>query len=313
MDIAEEQRDPSLLTEAHLMICISRDWPHDVQAALNAVDAAAAHFETVPSGFVEFRVGPNPGVVTHATGGLLRWEAGFADAAVSAMERSLDLAEALDHPYSRAFALHHATLLDLWRSDLASVRDRAEDSLRLADTHDFAILESPGTRVPRGGAGDSRQRRWSSGNGAGLHVVSATDDTADLLAGTAGDPSHHPRGCRRRRPRPPRRSKRVDEPHGRPPPRARGDRHCTRRPSLRCTGVLDLVAAEAEFERAVALAADRGAWMLELQALTRLAIVRRGGPNGTASLERLRRLHATFTEGFTARPLLEAAATLADN
>ena len=44
--------------------------------------------------------------------------------------RVLDLAEELDHPYSTAFTLHHAGLLDLWRDDrdaLAAVASASVD------------------------------------------------------------------------------------------------------------------------------------------------------------------------------------------
>lgn len=63
------------------------------------------------------------------------------------------------------------------------------------------------------------------------------------------------------------------------------------------------------FERAAVLSADRNARMVELQALTRLATVRRGSPAGAETLRRLRELYETFTEGLNT-PQLRAAAAL---
>ena len=57
----------------------------------------------------------------------------------------------------------------------------------------------------------------------------------------------------------------------------------------------DVPAADAEFERAAELAGDRGARMAQLQALTHLAVLRRGAPSEADAVpalqERLRRLH----------------------
>jgi hypothetical protein len=69
----------------------------------------------------------------------------------------------------------------------------------------------------------------------------------------------------------------------------------------------DLAAAEARFEQSAAIAGARGARMIELEALTRLATLRRAED----TRHRLRRLYATFTEGFDT-PQLTAARTLLD-
>ena len=139
MAIAEVERDPTLLTEAHLMTCISESWLQDVPTAIEHADRAAEHFRATGSGLIEFRIGTNPGVVATAVGGLLRWIGGFPDAAEAGLQRSLDLADELDHPFSRAFARHHAMLLDLWREDTASLAARAEESLELAESHGYPM------------------------------------------------------------------------------------------------------------------------------------------------------------------------------
>lgn len=313
MSIAEEEREPSLLTEAHLMACISTSWVHDVPAAVEHAEQAAAYFEAAASGFVEFRVGPNPGVVANAIGGLLRWEAGLPDTAASSMARALDLADELDHPYSRAFALHHATLLDFWRSDLPSVRDRSEKSLRLADAHDYAIwtalahvFHGAATVVAAGdGAGLGEMERgfalyqelttppifWPAllVIRAVTHARAGDGDRAlelmeEATAGLGGD--DHPAAAH------------IAIAHG---------------DLLLAAGAHNSGAAHDHFDRAAALSAQRGARMLELQALTRLAAAHHGSSSGDVIRERLRSLHETFTEGFDTPPLLDAAATLSTN
>ena len=68
------------------------DWFDDLSVATDHPDQAIACFESTNSGFVEFRVGPNPGVVAYAVAALLSWPAGLADTAVSRMERAVVLA-----------------------------------------------------------------------------------------------------------------------------------------------------------------------------------------------------------------------------
>jgi hypothetical protein len=261
---------------------------------------------------VQFRVGPNPGVVSHAIAGLLRWTAGLADAATASMTRALDLATELEHPYSQGFALHHATLLDLWRSDLPSVADRARESRRLADAHDYAIwralalvfhgVAAVGLGYPDEGVSEMEEGFaqyeelstppifWptlltirAATHGAAGHVDRAL---SVIERASAGLDRAHPAGAD------------VAITHGDlllTPPSAAA-----------------VTPAAALFEQAAALSADRRARMLELQALTRLARLRRG-PARDDARRRLRDLYETFTEGHDCAPLRAAAASLTED
>jgi hypothetical protein len=72
----------------------------------------------------------------------------------------------------------------------------------------------------------------------------------------------------------------------------------------------DVAAVEALFETAASLAAARGARMTQLQAATRLLEVARGTSRESRARDRLREILDTFTEGFTAPPLLSARVVL---
>jgi hypothetical protein len=71
--------------------------------------------------------------------GLLLWRVGLPDRAVARLERALTVADKLRHPYSRAYAIWHAALLDLWRFDLSAMAARAETLHALATAHDYPI------------------------------------------------------------------------------------------------------------------------------------------------------------------------------
>jgi len=72
----------------------------------------------------------------------------------------------------------------------------------------------------------------------------------------------------------------------------------------------DVGAAEALFEKAASMATARGARITELEAATRLLEVARGTASESHARDRLRELLHTFTEGFTAPPLVAARTAL---
>ena len=74
----------------------------------------------------------------------------------------------------------------------------------------------------------------------------------------------------------------------------------------------DLALAEEHFERAAALARERGARMVELQAATRLATTRRGTPREAEARAALRDIVDSFTEGFDEPQFVAARAALDD-
>ena len=73
----------------------------------------------------------------------------------------------------------------------------------------------------------------------------------------------------------------------------------------------DVPAADAEFQRAAELAADRGARMAQLQALTHLAVLRCGAAGEAEAVHTLREVYDRFTEGFDSPHLVAARAALA--
>lgn len=309
MVIAEHDSDPALLTEAHLTKCVSTSWVHDLPTAIEDTDKATASFEAARSDFVALRVGPSPGVVAHAIAGLLRWTAGFPDSAARSTERGLRLADELAHPYSKAFALHHAALLDLWRSDLSAVEARAQESKRLAEAHDYAIWRALALifhGTARVGSGHADTGLAEMEEGFGLYQTLSTPPIfwPSLLAiratahATAGDTG--------------RALMLIEEATA----GLGADHPATAEVTLAHADVLlagatpAVDAARALLERAADLSADRGARMLELEALTRLAAIGSGSPLEDRAPRRLRELYETFTEGHAAAPLRAAAAVL---
>jgi hypothetical protein len=309
MAIAQQEQDPLLLSEAHLMAGLARAWVDDFPAALDDYDAARAQFDAAAKGHVDFRVGPNPGVVASAVGGLTKFMVGSCDAAASDLQAALDLAASLDHPYSMAYALHHAALLDLWRMDLAGVAARAEAMLAITDVHDFPTWRAlayvwQGLATVAGGEADAGLARLDEGFAlyqglsappifwAGLLLLRSA---ALAMAGRAGDGLVTIQEAKA--------AVEEGDPLGPDLDIAHGE-------LLLAGAEPDVASAEALFEKAAAEAGSRGARIPRLRALTHLVEVRRGTPGEAKTLDALRALSETFTEGFDSPHLLAARAAL---
>jgi predicted ATPase len=309
MAIARHDRDPALLTEAHLTRCVSTSWLYDLPGAIEDTDHAAAYAHDATSDFVALRVGPNPGVVAHAIGGLLRWTAGLPDSAARSMERGLLLADELGHPYSRAFALHHAALLDLWRSDLSAVEARAEESKRLADTHDYAIWRALAVifhGIAKVGRGRVDIGLAEMEEGFGLYQRLSTPPIFWPSLLTIRATTHAAAGDTGRA------LGLIEEARS----SLRGAHPAKAEVALAHAGILlarptpAVDPARTLLEQAAELSAERGARMPELEALTRLAVIASGSPLEDQAHRRLRELFETFTEGHATAPLRAAAAVL---
>jgi adenylate cyclase len=75
---------------------------------------------------VLFAHGLDTGVKTLGLDGQAAWQLGYADEALSLTTRALELAERLDHPFSRALALLWMTWMRLLRGEIDSAREWSE-------------------------------------------------------------------------------------------------------------------------------------------------------------------------------------------
>jgi hypothetical protein len=288
---------------------LSSTWHEPLPASLEHLEKAVDYFESSRSGYVDFRVGPNPGVVAHVVLGLTQWQAGAPETAAATIKRALDLAAELDHPYSKAYALHHAGLLELWRVNLDCVAARATALLAIAEQHDYPTwralaLVLGGTAMAGSGEVDVGLARVAEGfelykglsappvfwpallviRAGALGMVGRNQEALGFVreaeaALQPGDPTAPDVGI------------------------AHGD-------LLLAAAPPDAREAEDIFERTARLAADRGARMAQLQALTRLAVLRSGTPAAVEARRVLRQVYDQFTEGFELPQLVAARAAL---
>ncbi len=170
--IAEGLQDPTLLADAHQLAGIAQ-MGVDVETGLRHLDASIDFFEASPPPRIQFRVGPNPGVVAHVISGLMLWMTGFPDRAQRRVDRGLELAAGMGHPYTHAYALFHASLLAFWRSDLEQLALHAEQLRRIAKAHDYPIwgaLSMVLAGTARIGAGEAEDGLASVDDGFALYA-----------------------------------------------------------------------------------------------------------------------------------------------
>jgi predicted ATPase len=296
MAIAEEQHDPELLTEAHILAGMSAGWNFDFPSALEHYGKAVAYADAAPKGHVDFRVGPHPVVVANGVSALTQWFVGLPTTAAASMQRSLDLAAELDHPYSMAFALHHAGLLDLWRVDLDNLAPRAAALRTLAEAHDYPMWRALGLilgGVAEIGTGDVDTGMSKVEAGFELYRSLATPPVfwpallmihASALAG-AGRTTDALDVIREA----------EATLHSGDPVEA--DLLVVHSDVLLAVDAPDPSAVEAMLERAVAIARPRGAHAAQLRALTRLAVLRRGTAGENEARQALREVYEGLTEG----------------
>ncbi|HYP23497.1 MAG TPA: DUF4062 domain-containing protein, partial [Actinomycetota bacterium] len=137
--LADKEGDAAFQSEAHLVFGVTRLWVEDMPAALHHVDEALRYAEGARPGLVRLRVGPDPRVLSLVVSGLIKWSGGYPEQALARAASGVELAREIDHPYSLAYALFHAGLLDLWSADLGVLTERANELLEVATKHDYPI------------------------------------------------------------------------------------------------------------------------------------------------------------------------------
>ncbi len=159
--MAGELHDPALLADAHQLAGITH-MSLDVARGLGHLETSIEQFRSSPSSRLQFRVGPHPAVVSYVVSGLMLWMTGFPERAQQRVDRGLALATEMEHPYTRTYALFHASLHALWSRDLERVAEGAEELHRLAEAHDYPIWRALALVL----GGTARVARWCRRRGS---------------------------------------------------------------------------------------------------------------------------------------------------
>jgi hypothetical protein len=145
--VAERTGDPAIRVEAQLFLGTGAAFTSRIDDGIPELEASVAWWQAHPYESTHHRLGPDPRVSTLTALSLLGWWQGRLDTSLRRSLETLDLAHRLGHPSTSGYALHHASLLRLWRGEPAAARELAVQVIELSDEHEMHIWNAVGTVV----------------------------------------------------------------------------------------------------------------------------------------------------------------------
>jgi predicted ATPase len=143
LELAERLDDADMRGEAYLVLGTNMA-ALDIHAGLAHLEKAIAAFDPQHQPARRLRLGSNPLVVAQTASGLFLWMIGFPERARQHLGQAIALAQKLEHPFSRCYALFHQCFLNLWLENFQSVQSGARVLMDLAAEHGFQIWDAVG-------------------------------------------------------------------------------------------------------------------------------------------------------------------------
>lgn len=142
---AEEQGTPELLVEASWAKGTMLVYRGELDAARRLLEQGASIYAPEQHGSHAFAYGQDPGVACLSYLSWVSLVTGSLDRALEQSRRSLELARDLGHPFTLAFALHHATLTHQQRGDRDETRHHGDELVALATKEEFPFWQTMGS------------------------------------------------------------------------------------------------------------------------------------------------------------------------
>ena len=308
LDLGEQEADESIKIEGHTVIGTALVF-EDPEASLTHLDRAIELYDPKVHGSNRFRLGPNTGVVARVAAGLLLWQCGALEKAVTRLTEALEFARELEHPFSIAFALYHNGFLAINRSRFEDCVEFAGELAQVADENDYVLWGTLATVLE--GVGTTALGKVEEG-------LSMTEAGIDLYKGLTTPPIFWPfililrgivhamAGQFERALELVNEAIELGASEEFAPPEFlvfQGD-------FLRMIPDPDGESAEAAYQTALQNSRNHGLHLVELKALTRLVQLHREMGRSSDGSDELASLYATFTEGLDEHDLLAAKQVL---
>ena len=310
LGVAERLDDPGVWMEALFLLGVTLFYRGDFVGAREQYERALSQYDDRERTRAwAGRVGEDAGVTHRCYLALALWHLGYPDRALKQSQEMLGIARSIDHPYSLAYAQHHASWLYQQMRLQAETLASSEEGTRISTEHGFPLFHATG--VVFGAAALLLQGRAQEAlpslmkgfdayraTGAALALPYYLGLVGDALAqaGVATDANNV-----------------FDSALA---IAGRSAERCHEAELYRLKGELalsegrDLVEAEGHFLRAIATAKEQRSKAWELRATTSLArLYQRQGRRKRAQ-EMLGGVFGSFTEGFGTPDLKHAKAVL---
>ena len=152
MKFAERLGDPGILMEALFLKGLTRLYRGDFAGARECCAQAVAEFDDRErTAFWAELVGENCGVTHRCYLALAFWHLGFPDKALRVNDEMLELARAIQHPFSLEYALHHTAWLFQHCRIGTRAHAAAEEQMRIATEQGFVFWHASGSLFAAGG------------------------------------------------------------------------------------------------------------------------------------------------------------------
>ena len=153
MAFGEQFNNPGILMEALFLKGLTRLYRGDFVGARECCERAIVEFDDRErTAFWAGQVGEDAGVTHRCYLALAMWHLGFPARALRLNEEMLELARAINHPFSLEYALHHTGWLcqhcRLGKQEQAA----ASEQIRIATEQGFVFWHASGTLYAAGGA-----------------------------------------------------------------------------------------------------------------------------------------------------------------
>jgi predicted ATPase len=149
--LAEKGGDPALLLAAHHALGVSLSLLGDYGLAWEHLEQTIKLYDPDQHAVLAFQFGQDFGVVARSHAALDLWYLGYQERALSMTDDALSLARKLSHPHSLAAALVFAASVHLFSRDARTALQRSEEALKLSGEGDFGSWR-PVANIYRGSA-----------------------------------------------------------------------------------------------------------------------------------------------------------------
>ena len=142
LSLADQLNDMDMKVEGLLLLGYSIAFTGDLHKGLGHLEKGIAIFKPDLNKSHSFKFGNNPGIICHTTSAICLWMLGNYERSSKLTNQVLTLADKLDHPSSKIYALFHTGLLHHYRRENEITLKYAETALEIAEKHEFQIWKA---------------------------------------------------------------------------------------------------------------------------------------------------------------------------
>jgi class 3 adenylate cyclase/tetratricopeptide (TPR) repeat protein len=128
-NLGEVSHDSAMLVEAHWTLGNTLFWLCELDESRLNLEKAIEIYEPQRHHIHAYIYGQDPGVAAHCYAAYTYFALGFPDKAVASQQKALQLAESLKHPFSIGWALAFRFMIDMFNCDPASALEAADKTI----------------------------------------------------------------------------------------------------------------------------------------------------------------------------------------